>query len=85
MTSILVILVLLVGGGLYVGYRAIQGNYYLASDGQQVSIYRGISQKIAFVSLSSVYRKTGVPDLARAGGPAAAHDADHAGQDAGNR
>ncbi len=60
-TSILVVLVLLIGGGLWFGYRAIQGNYYLASDGQQVSIYRGISQKIAFVSLSSVYRKTGIP------------------------
>jgi len=60
-TSILVVLVLLVSGGLYVGYRAIQGNYYLAADGSQVSIYRGISQKIAFLSLSSVYQQTGIP------------------------
>ena len=60
-TSILVVLVLLVAGGLYVGYRTIQGNYYLATDGQQISIYRGISQKIGFVGLSSVYQRTGVP------------------------
>ncbi len=59
-TSVLVILALLVAGGLYAGYRAIQGNYYLAADGGHVSIYRGISQKIAFLSLSSVYQKTPV-------------------------
>jgi PPM family protein phosphatase len=60
-TTVLVILVLLVLGGLYAGYRATQGNYYLASDGSQVSIYRGINQKIAWISLSHVYRQTGVP------------------------
>jgi len=59
-TSVLVILVLVIAGGLYVGYRAIQGNYYLAADGGHVSIYRGISQKIAFLSLSSVYQTTPV-------------------------
>jgi PPM family protein phosphatase len=59
-TSVLVVLALVIAGGLYAGYRAIQGNYYLAADGSHVSIYRGISQKIAFVSLSSVYQKTSV-------------------------
>jgi serine/threonine protein phosphatase PrpC len=60
-TTVLVILVALVAGGLYVGYRTTQGNYYLASDGSQVSIYRGINQSIGWISLSHVYRKTGVP------------------------
>jgi PPM family protein phosphatase len=60
-TTAVVILILLVLGGLYAGYRATQGNYYLASDGSQVSIYRGINQKIAWISLSHVYRMTGVP------------------------
>jgi protein phosphatase len=59
-TSVLVVLVVLIVAGLYFGYRSTQGNYYLAADGSHVSIYRGISQKIAFVSLSSVYKKTGV-------------------------
>jgi len=59
-TSVLVILALVIAGGLYAGYRAVQGNYYLAADGTHVSIYRGISQKIAFLSLSSVYQKTSV-------------------------
>jgi len=60
-TTAVVILVFLVLGGLYAGYRATQGNYYLASDGAQLSIYRGINQQIAWISLSHVYRKTGVP------------------------
>jgi len=60
-TTVLVMLVLLVGGGLYAGYRATQGNYYLASDGTQLSIYRGVNQTIGWISLSHVYRKTGVP------------------------
>jgi PPM family protein phosphatase len=60
-TTILVVLVAVVAGGLYVGYRSTQGQYYLGADGGQVSIFRGINEKIAFVSLSSVYRRTGVP------------------------
>jgi len=60
-TSSLVVLVVLILAGLYFGYRSIQGNYYLGADGSHVSIYRGISQKIAFVSLSSVYVQTSVP------------------------
>ncbi len=60
-TTVLVILVLLLVGGLYTGYRATQNNYYLASDGSQLSIYRGINQTIGWISLSHVYRRTGVP------------------------
>jgi PPM family protein phosphatase len=60
-TSILVVLVLLIAGGLYIGYRDTQGQYYLAEDGGQISIFRGINEKIAFISLSSVYARTGVP------------------------
>jgi PPM family protein phosphatase len=60
-TSIFVLLVLLVVGGLFVGYRFTQNQYYLATDGNQVIIYRGVSQKIAWISLSSVYQRTGIP------------------------
>jgi protein phosphatase len=60
-TTVLVILIALVAGGLYAGYRATQGNYYLASDGSQISIYRGVNQTIGWISLSHVYRRTGVP------------------------
>jgi PPM family protein phosphatase len=60
-TTVLVVLVLLVGGGLLVGWRYIQGQYYVDSDGGQVSIYRGVSQSIAWMHFSSVYKKTGIP------------------------
>ncbi|MGO8959373.1 MAG: PP2C family protein-serine/threonine phosphatase [Streptosporangiaceae bacterium] len=60
-TSILVLLVLVVAGGLYVGYRATQNEYYLATDGSHLIIYRGINQKIAWISLSSVYQQTKIP------------------------
>jgi PPM family protein phosphatase len=60
-TTILVVLVVVVAGGLYFGYRATQGQYYLGADGGQVSIFRGVNDKIAFISLSSVYRRTGIP------------------------
>jgi serine/threonine protein phosphatase PrpC len=60
-TSILVLLLLVVAGGLYVGYRATQSEYYLAADGSHLTIYRGVSQKIGWISLSSVYQRTGIP------------------------
>jgi protein phosphatase len=60
-TSILVVLLLVIAGGLYAGYRATQGQYYLGEDGGQISIFRGVNEKIAFISLSSVYSRTGVP------------------------
>jgi PPM family protein phosphatase len=60
-TSILAVLVLVIAGGLYATWRYTQGQYYVSSDGSQVVIYRGIPQKIAFLSLSSVYRRTGIP------------------------
>jgi protein phosphatase len=60
-TSILVVLVLVIAAGLYFGYRETQGQYYLAQDRGQISIFRGINEKIAFISLSSVYARTGVP------------------------
>ena len=60
-TMILVVLVVVVVAGLYAGYRATQGQYYLGADGGRVTIYRGINEKIAFISLSSVYRRTAIP------------------------
>jgi len=59
-TTVLVVLVLLVGGGLFVGWRYIEGQYYVDADGTNVNIYRGISQPIAWMHFSSVYKRTGV-------------------------
>ncbi|HYK28715.1 MAG TPA: protein phosphatase 2C domain-containing protein [Streptosporangiaceae bacterium] len=60
-TGILAVLVLVIAGGLYFGYKATQNQYYVGSDANHVVIYRGINQKIAWVNLSSVYQRTNVP------------------------
>jgi serine/threonine protein phosphatase PrpC len=59
--SALVILVVLVVGGAYAGWRYTQSQYYVASNGGQVVIYRGINQSAAGISLSSVARRSGIP------------------------
>ena len=59
--SALVILVVLVVGGAYAGWRYTQTQYYVASDGGQVVIYRGINQSAAGISLSSVASRSGIP------------------------
>ncbi|MBO0838510.1 MAG: hypothetical protein J2P28_23760, partial [Actinobacteria bacterium] len=60
-SSVLVLLVVLIGGGLYFGYQQTQNQYYLAKDGSNISIFRGINEKVGFISLSKVYRHTNVP------------------------
>ncbi|WP_442806267.1 PP2C family protein-serine/threonine phosphatase [Streptomyces sp. NBC_01317] len=45
-----------VGGGLYGGYRWTQTQYYVGSNKQHVALYRGISQDLAWVSLSKVHK-----------------------------
>lgn len=53
--SLYTVLVLaVVGGGLYGGYRWTQTQYFVGSNGQHVALYRGISQDLAWVSLSKV-------------------------------
>ncbi|MFF7447566.1 MULTISPECIES: Stp1/IreP family PP2C-type Ser/Thr phosphatase [unclassified Streptomyces] len=43
-----------VGGGLYGGWRWTQTQYYVGANGEHVALYRGISQDLAWVSLSKV-------------------------------
>ncbi|MFD5750913.1 PP2C family protein-serine/threonine phosphatase [Streptomyces sp. NPDC127033] len=43
-----------VGGGLYSGYRWTQTQYYVGASDQHVALYRGISQDLAWLSLSKV-------------------------------
>ncbi|MGP4043350.1 Stp1/IreP family PP2C-type Ser/Thr phosphatase [Streptomyces sp. 2A115] len=43
-----------IGGGLYGGYRWTQTQYYVGTKGEHVALYRGISQDLAWVSLSKV-------------------------------
>jgi PPM family protein phosphatase len=63
-TSILAVLVVLVVGGLFVGWRITQSQYYVDTDGAHVIIYRGISDDIAGLHLSSVYKQTDIPATA---------------------
>ncbi|WUO26577.1 Stp1/IreP family PP2C-type Ser/Thr phosphatase [Streptomyces sp. NBC_00287] len=42
------------GGGLYGGWRWTQTQYYVGANGEHVALYRGISQDLAWVSLSEV-------------------------------
>ncbi|GAB2865535.1 Stp1/IreP family PP2C-type Ser/Thr phosphatase [Streptomyces deserti] len=43
-----------IGGGLYGGWRWTQTQYYVGAKGEHVALYRGISQDLAWVSLSEV-------------------------------
>jgi serine/threonine protein phosphatase PrpC len=60
-SSILVILILLIAGGGYTVWHVSQGQYFVNSDGQQVIIYRGFNQKVAGLTLSSAFVRTGIP------------------------
>lgn len=53
--SLYVVLALaVVGGGVYGGYRWTQTQYYVGSNEDNVALYRGISQDLAWISLSKV-------------------------------
>jgi PPM family protein phosphatase len=55
--SLLVVLILaVVGGGLYGGWAWTQKQYYVGSKGDHVAIYQGISQELAGISMSSVHQ-----------------------------
>ncbi|MFE3069060.1 Stp1/IreP family PP2C-type Ser/Thr phosphatase [Streptomyces sp. NPDC059247] len=50
----LLLVLALVGGGLYGGWRWTQKQYFVGSKDQHVALYQGISQDLAWVSLSKV-------------------------------
>jgi protein phosphatase len=53
--SFYIVLVLgILGGGLYGGYRWTQTQYYVGANDEHVALYQGISQDLAWVSLSKV-------------------------------
>jgi protein phosphatase len=60
-TTALVILVAVIIGGSYVAWDYTQHQYYVGTDSGQVTIFRGVNQRVAGISLSSVYARTGVP------------------------
>jgi protein phosphatase len=60
-TSLFVLLAAVVIGGLYLGWRYTQDQYYVGADGGQVAIFQGINQSVAGIHLSHVHQRTGIP------------------------
>ena len=60
-TSIFVLLIVLVIGGGYLGWRYTQDQYYVGADGGNVAIFQGINQSVAGVQLSHVAERTSIP------------------------
>jgi protein phosphatase len=60
-TSLLVLLLIVIGGAGYAGWKYSQSQYYVGSDSGQAVIYRGINETVAGISLSHTYQRTGIP------------------------
>ncbi|MGH3309759.1 MAG: Stp1/IreP family PP2C-type Ser/Thr phosphatase [Streptomyces sp.] len=52
----IMLILIIVCGGLYGGYRWTQTQYYVGANDDHVALYRGISQELAGVSLHEVYQ-----------------------------
>ncbi len=61
MTSLLALLIVLILGGGYVGWRYTQDQYYIGTSDGNVAIFRGVNGTVAGVKLSHVYQRTGIP------------------------
>lgn len=55
-----VVFIALILAGGYGAWRYAQSQFYVGSDGQEVVIYRGLSQEVAGRDLSRVHERTGV-------------------------
>jgi serine/threonine protein phosphatase PrpC len=54
-TVITLVVLAVVGGGLYGGYAWTQTQYYVGAKGDHVAVYQGIQQKLVGLSLSKVH------------------------------
>jgi protein phosphatase len=59
--SLLALLLLVIIGAGYAGWRYTQSQYYVGEDAGHVAIFHGINQDLAGLNLSSVYRRTEIP------------------------
>jgi len=50
------LILIIVGGGLYGGYRWTQTQYYVGANDDHIALYRGISQEFVGISLNEVYQ-----------------------------
>jgi protein phosphatase len=60
-TTVLLLLVAVVIGGGFAAWSYTQRQYFVGEQSGQVVIFRGVNQKVAGISLSRVYRRTGIP------------------------
>ena len=60
-TTILVIFVVVVAGGIFAIYQYAQTQYYVSTSNGKVAIFRGLDQKLLGVSITSVYDPTDIP------------------------
>jgi protein phosphatase len=60
-TTVLVVLVVVIVGGGFAAWSYSQRQYYVGEDNGQVVIFRGVNVKLAGLSMSSVYSRTGIP------------------------
>src|SRR5208283_1599479 len=61
-TIALVVLAAVIIGGGYGAWYYTQHQYYIGTDRGEVTIFRGVNQRVAGVSLSSVYARTGITE-----------------------
>jgi protein phosphatase len=61
-TLALVVLAVVVIGGAYGAWDYTQHQYYVGTDHGRVTIFRGVNQQVAGVSLSSVYSQTSLTE-----------------------
>jgi PPM family protein phosphatase len=60
-TSVLVLLLIVIIGGAYAGWRYTQDQYYIGTDGSNVALFQGINDSVLGVHLSHVHQRTGIP------------------------
>jgi protein phosphatase len=59
--SLVALLLLLIIGAGYAGWRYTQTQYYVGNDAGHVAIFRGVNQNVAGMKLSRVYQRTEIP------------------------